>query len=1103
MSKRSCPFCNGNPIPHFRRKDGVLTVKCSQCGLIFVNTLLDYMLEGAYKKINYFEQNTETGVGYKEYEETPLTEFTWQKAIVDLINDKDKPTLLDVGCATGKFLTLSKDDYDTLGIDISDYAIDFALKKGLNVEKKDIQQIDSKFDIITVWETMDHIVDIRKFFEKLKTILNQGGVFVFSTPDANSEYAKHDDWPGFNQSFEHVNYFTKESLTYMLSIVFGNKPIIYTLGNPYNRKYPLLFGYVRLDGINTHDKKILDLFNSNFSDESITHLVDRISSILTVMIRNEDPRWANYVHSYMSQSMKDPFEEVILKNYFFNKEGYIHELKTRLEEKDSAITTITQKLKEQTQLISEKEVIISDLKNYVEDKEVYIAQLQSYIKDKELYITHLSKYVEKSIYWHAARLFGKIKTRGISYFTNKINHYFLHGASDPHLRFTCLKEIPVLLLETSNMKSDLTTKFSAITTIKNEGDSIKDWIVTLENQTLTPDEIIIVDGGSTDSTLEILDNYIKKSKLNYKLIKEKSAGISKGRNIAIEQARNDIIISIDAGSILDKDYFKNMIKAFEADPEIDMVVGIYKSQNRSFFDRLLNKYFIPDWDNFDYNSLLPSARSVAYRKKLWREIGGHPEWLRTGDDTLFDLEYRKVSRKWAVTKDALVYWEFPAKLGSILNLAYRYGRGDGESGFGDNTLYFKMKLLEKFRNEKNPIKFLAIIFLLFSTIKRTSLLFSLIHYYLLKGYADGRKRRIEVNLANNRIDENVLILTGVPITDIGGGQRYTQLALALMKKKCKVTYVSVYPSHEENKSIFLNTDFTLLELEQFNLFNIDEYLERHKQILDKTFVLIEFPIPDFISIVDKMKKKKIPVIYDCVDDWSTTLGWIWYSEEKEKEIIKKSDILIATAQDLKQRMKSMSNDGEIVLIPNAVNTDVFQNTKNYERPNDLPSATSVIMYTGSLWGKWFDWSIIRDISSEFPESAIVLIGNYDQYCPYDNLKNVYFLGLKQQIELPAYLYHADVCIIPFKIDKLVDSINPLKIYEYLAMVKPVVATNMKELNDIPYTYLANTNNEFVQYLKIALKQKPNKKVIDDFIKENSWGKRIDDLMKLLYDVRSS
>ena len=1157
---RNCPFCNHNPITHFGRKDGVLTLKCPVCGLIFVDEIKDYMEEDVYRKVTYFEQSENRGVGYEKYEETPLTEFIWQKAITDLFNDRKMPRLLDVGCATGKFLTLCREDYDAFGIDVSDYAISFAQKKGLNAEKKDLSQIDSKFDIVTVWETMDHIVDIRKFFEQIKQVLNKGGCFIFSTPNSESKYAQSADWPGFNQSFEHVNYFTKKSLMYMLTEIFGSKPIIHELGNPYNRKYPLIFGYVRLGKATKHDEKILNLFNSNFSDLSIKELKGKEGAIISLMIRNEDTRWPDYVELYLQHNLKDYYAEVIFKNYFYNKEGYITELRDQLSDNDAAIKNLTQELSGSNRAIAEKDTAIknltqelsgsnraiaekdaaiknltqelsgsnraiaeknsilknfaqeladanltiskkdksiTDLKSYVEDKEVYIAQLKSYINDKELYIANLRKYVEKSIYWQASKLVGKIKGRGISYIANKIYRYFLHDSSNPHLHLAYLKEIPVLLLKTSKMESSLITRFSAITTIKNEGDTIKDWIIALENQTLAPDEVIIVDGGSTDKTLEILDGHIKNSKFNYKLIKEKSAGISRGRNIAIDLARNDIIISVDAGSVPDKDYFKNVIKAFEADSEIDMVVGIYKSQGRSFFDRLLSKYFIPDWNNFDHESLLPSARSVGYRKELWKKVGGHPEWLKTGDDTLFDLEYRKVSRKWAVTTDALVYWEFPRKLGSILNLAYRYGKGDGESGLGDNVLYFKMKLIEKFSREKNPLKFLAVMYLLFSAIKRKSLLFSLIHYYLLKGYVNGRQRRMEVNLENGRVDKNVLILTGVPVTDIGGGQRYTQLALALIKERCKVTYVNVYPSHEEKKKIFLNTDFTLLELEQFNLFDIDEYLERHNKILDRTFVLVEFPIPSFIPIIDKMREKKIPVIYDCVDDWSTTLGWIWYSDEKEKEIIKKSDILIATAHDLKKRIESMSEGREVTIIPNAVNTDIFQNTKYYERPKDLPEAKSVIMYTGSLYGKWFDWDIIRDISREFPESAVVLIGNYNKYCPHDNLKNVYFLGLKQQIELPSYLYYADVCIIPFKIDKLTDAISPLKIYEYLAMGKPVVATNMKELHNIPYTLTANTNKEFVQLLRTALKQKPDKKIISNFIKENSWKNRIDHMLELL------
>lgn len=521
----------------------------------------------------------------------------------------------------------------------------------------------------------------------------------------------------------------------------------------------------------------------------------------------------------------------------------------------------------------------------------------------------------------------------MSQLVNKINRRFLHDASNPYSNFTYLKEIPVLLLETGKIQSSPRSKFSVITTIKNEGDTIRDWFAAIENQTLTPDEIIIVDGGSTDQTLKILEERIKNSKLNYNLIKEKTAGRSKGRNIAVGMARNEIIVSVDGGSYPDSDYFKNMLKAFESDPEIDMVMGIYELRNQSLYDRLLNKYFITDWDKQDHNNLLPSPRSVAYKKKLWKQVGGYPEWLMTGEDTFFDIKYRKISRKWALNKDALVYCEFPRKLSGILGTVYGYGKGDGESGLGDRALYFALKLFERFRKEKNPLKFLALVYLLFLAIKKKSLFYPFMHYYLLKGYAYGRKNRVNVNLDNNRINRNALIIAADPITANGGNTRHTHLSLGLIKTGCKITLVNIYPSSKESRPFFLDTDFTLLELEQLRLFDVDEYVKRHEKILDKTFVLIEFPSAGFVPIVKKLKENKIPIIYDCTNDWSTGLGSMEHAAEKE--LVQISDILIATSQDLVQRIKSISNGREAILIPNAVNADVLEDVKNHPSPKSV------------------------------------------------------------------------------------------------------------------------------------------------------------------------
>jgi hypothetical protein len=111
------------------------------------------------------------------------------------------------------------------------------------------------------------------------------------------------------------------------------------------------------------------------------------------------------------------------------------------------------------------------------------------------------------------------------------------------------------------------------------------------------------------------------------------------------------------------------------------------------------------------------------------------------------------------------------------------------------------------------------------------------------------------------------------------------------------------------------------------------------------------------------------------------------------------------------------------------------------------------------------------------------------------------LGLKPHSDLPAYLAHFDVCIIPFEASELIQATSPLKVFEYLAMGKPVVATLMRELEGLPYVLVSKTDEEFLQNIGKALDCHPGPEVTAEFAKQQSWEKRIETLLELMETKR--
>lgn len=205
---------------------------------------------------------------------------------------------------------------------------------------------------------------------------------------------------------------------------------------------------------------------------------------------------------------------------------------------------------------------------------------------------------------------------------------------------------------------------SLIMTLKNEEATIRLTMDSIARQTKMPDEIVIVDGCSTDRTLEILRSY---DSLPLKIIQERS-NISSGRNLAIQNASRDIIAVTDAGCILAGDW---MEKITDFDESTDVIIGGYRPLIGSLFDAC--QYSIM---NLFKTHPMVSSRSLAFRKEVWEEAGGYPEWLNYSEDTYF---HYKLLKKYRVKqrRDAIVEWEQRGSWKDVFRQFYRYMEGDG------------------------------------------------------------------------------------------------------------------------------------------------------------------------------------------------------------------------------------------------------------------------------------------------------------------------------------------------------------------------------------------------------------------------------------------
>ncbi len=219
-------------------------------------------------------------------------------------------------------------------------------------------------------------------------------------------------------------------------------------------------------------------------------------------------------------------------------------------------------------------------------------------------------------------------------------------------------------------------KISIVITVFNEEKSITGLLNSLQSQTIKPDEIVIVDGGSKDKTVEIIRHFQKKNK-RIKLLVERCSR-AKGRNLGVDIARNEIVVLTDAGCIVHRNWFERITKPF-VNKEVDVVAGFYKMTGKTAFQKALSFFLGVLPSQFDVN-FLPSARSIAFKKKLWLRVGGFPEKLTdTAEDTVFNYKIVQSGANIARVKNATVEWGMPRSLKEAFNKMFLYAKGDAKS----------------------------------------------------------------------------------------------------------------------------------------------------------------------------------------------------------------------------------------------------------------------------------------------------------------------------------------------------------------------------------------------------------------------------------------
>jgi GT2 family glycosyltransferase/SAM-dependent methyltransferase/uncharacterized coiled-coil protein SlyX len=232
------------------------------------------------------------------------------------------------------------------------------------------------------------------------------------------------------------------------------------------------------------------------------------------------------------------------------------------------------------------------------------------------------------------------------------------------------------------------------------------------------------------------------------------------------------------------------------------------------------------------------------------------------------------------------------------------------------------------------------------------------------------------------------------------------------------------------------------------------------------------------------------VLYDCMDEWENFPGIERTIVEFEPRLVQACDLLIVSAQRLFEKWRDYTHLP--VLVRNGVDYAFYEQRL---KPNDLLLAVKhpVVGYFGAI-ADWFDLDLMVYVAEQRPQYTFILLGgvfNVD-VSRLSALPNVRLLGQQPYETMPQYLYHFDVCLIPFKVTPITEATDPVKLYEYLSAGKPVVSVALSELQ--PYrdhVYLASDREDFVAKLDLAAAESDPAQAArrQELARQNTWDKR--------------
>jgi hypothetical protein len=211
------------------------------------------------------------------------------------------------------------------------------------------------------------------------------------------------------------------------------------------------------------------------------------------------------------------------------------------------------------------------------------------------------------------------------------------------------------------------------------------------------------------------------------------------------------------------------------------------------------------------------------------------------------------------------------------------------------------------------------------------------------------------------------------------------------------------------------------------------------------------------------------------------------------KLTSKSDLVLVSASSLYDKYLPKTKNQNIHIASNGFELHRFQQS-NGAIPDDMRDIKRpIIGFVGTIF-PFLDFDLIRYVVDNNRDKSFVFVGGCDgavanRWLPITKRPNVVWLGPKSPEIVPSYIRQFDVCLNPFRVDSISEAVNPLKVFEYVALHKPVVSVRMLSLERekiATYIEFANDYFDFDAKINRLLTEKKERHVDENILAAYTW-----------------